>query len=293
MKSNKSLRGRLAFATRAGTLLLALIAALALALAVEGHALAYSMSYVANRYCDGTWDARAEYGGSSDLVLIALSEVKINELPYDTRWSLMGGMTASTAAPREGFSTPAPPPGTVFWRGISAGGAGAGVLFHRSGLTPIPGSWAGRIQVYKIDQRLGVPLPGARWTTDGAPRRITEPVLSPRCITVKKVVTNVRDDGTLFSGNVAHRSGTWRFTGLRERGSALRWGPTFYSTFTISEDPAPGYALQGYLAIRGLEVQCPVDPLESRLKRLPLSFTISAANPNVTVCIYNRRLAVA
>ena len=173
------------------------------------------------------------------------------------------------------------------------GGAGAGVLFHRSGLSSIPGSWDGWIQTYKIEQRAGVPLPGARWRPDGAARKITEPAPSTRCITVKKVVTNVRDDRNAFSGSATHSSGAWRFTGLRETAPGRSWGPTFYSTFTVSEDVSPGYFLQGYLAIRGLDASCPADPPESRLKRLPITFVISAANPAMTVCVYSRRSAVA
>ena len=61
----------------------------------------------------------------------------------------------------------------------------------------------------------------------------------------------------------------------------------------MSEDVSPGYILQGYLAIRGLDASCPADPPESRLKRLPIAFVISAANPAMTVCVYNRRSAVA
>ncbi|MBK6562233.1 hypothetical protein [Candidatus Amarobacter glycogenicus] len=293
MSSHLSMREQPASPPRAALLLMALIATLSFMLAFPGHASAHEMSYVASHYCDGTWDTRAEFGGSTELVLIALSNVKINEQLYQTRWSLLGGMTASTTAPGEGFSTATPSPGTVYWRGTSSGGAGAGVLFHRSGLSSIPGSWDGWIQTYKIEQRAGVPLPGARWRPDGAARKMTEPAPSTRCITVKKVVTNVRDDRNAFSGSATHPFGAWRFTGLRETAPGRSWGPTFYSTFTVSEDVSPGYILQGYLAIRGLDASCPADPPESRLKRLPITFVISAANPAMTVCVYNRRSAVA
>ena len=63
-----------------------------------------------------------------------------------------------------------------------------------------------------------------------------EPAPSTRCITVKKVVTNVRDDRSAFSGSATHPFGAWRFTGLRETAPGRPWGPTFYSTFTVSED---------------------------------------------------------
>jgi len=103
----------------------------------------------------------------------------------------------------------------------------------------------------------------------------------------------VRNDRSAFSGSATHSFGAWRFTGLRETAPGRSWGPTFYSTFTVSEDASPGYILQGYLAIRGLDASCPADPPESRLKRLPITFVISAANPAMTVCVYNRRSAVA
>lgn len=262
--------------------------ALLVALRSPGSAQAATLSYDANKYCDATWDARAEYAGSSEPVLIAVTDVKVNGQVYDPGWSLMGGMTWSTLPPIEGFTVARPAAGTYYWRGTGAGGAGAGVLFHRSGASVAPSGWNGQIQVFRQERRGPLGLAGA-WTPDGAAQPVTPPFDSARCITVRKVVTNVTNDFTPFSGSVRAPFLTWRFSGLRETSSGLVWAPTFYGDFTVSEDAAPGYITQGYLAVRGTRANCPATPADSKLMHGPLTFTLNASAPNVTVCIYNQR----